>query len=83
MPAFAKEDTATHPLDDEVTIKQVFYKAGFCTQQRVRMLLSQPACIESTLRIGDWHADSRLMYLAPNDMAARGTPIRSTGSAGG
>ena len=72
MPAFAKEDSATDPLDDEVTIKQVFYKAGFCTQQRVRMLLSQPACIESTLRIGDWHADSRLMYLAPNDMAARG-----------
>ena len=36
------------------------------------MLLSQPACIESTLRIGDWHADNRLMYLAPNDMAARG-----------
>ena len=72
MPAFAKEDSATDPLDDEVTIKQVLYKAGFCTQQRVRMLLSQPACIESTLRIGDWHADSRLMYLAPNDMAARG-----------
>jgi hypothetical protein len=65
MPAFAKEDSATDPLDDEVTIKQVFYKAGFCTQQRVRMLLSQPACIEPTLRIGDWHADSRLMYLAP------------------
>ena len=29
MPAFAKEDSATDPLDDEVTIKQVFYKAGF------------------------------------------------------
>ena len=83
MPAFAKEDSATDPLDDEATIKHVFYKAGFCTQQRVPMLLSQPACIESTLRIGDWHADSRLMYLAPNDMATRGKPRLSTGIAGG
>ncbi|MFM7986074.1 MAG: hypothetical protein ACKPKO_42850, partial [Candidatus Fonsibacter sp.] len=72
MPAFAKEDSSTDPLDDEVTLKQVFYKAGFCAQQRVWMHRIQPASIESTLRIGDWHVDSRLMYLASNDMAARG-----------
>ena len=36
------------------------------------MLLSQPPGITDQLRLGDWHADSRLMYLAPNDMAARG-----------
>ena len=23
------------------------------------------------VRVGDWHADSRLCYLAPNDLAAR------------
>ena len=48
-------------------------KAGFNAQQRVRMLLQQPPTIESTLRVGDWHADSRLCYLAANDLAARGT----------
>ena len=48
-------------------------KAGFNAQQRVRMLLQQPPTIESTLRVGDWHADSRLCYLPANDVAARGT----------
>jgi hypothetical protein len=48
-------------------------KAGFNAQQRVRMLLQQPPTIESTLRVGYWHADSRLCYLAANDLAARGT----------
>ena len=36
------------------------------------MLLGQPPAIETYLRSGDWHADSRLMYLASNDLAARG-----------
>ena len=47
-------------------------KAGFHTQQRVRMLLQQPPGIDAMLTVGDWHADSRLCYLAPNDLAARG-----------
>ena len=36
------------------------------------MLLQQPPTIESRLRVGDWHADSRLCYMSPNDLAARG-----------
>ena len=48
-------------------------KAGFNAQQRVRMLLPQPPTIESTLRVGDWHVDSRLCYLVANNWAARGT----------
>ena len=48
-------------------------KAGFNAQQRVRMLLQQPPTIESTLRVGDWHVDSRLCYLVANDLVARGT----------
>ena len=36
------------------------------------MLLDQPPGIGTSLRVGDWHADSRLMYLATNDLAARG-----------
>ncbi|MFM7980614.1 MAG: hypothetical protein ACKPKO_14975, partial [Candidatus Fonsibacter sp.] len=48
-------------------------KADFYAQQRVRMLLQQPPTIESTLRVGDWHADCRLCYFAPSDLAARGT----------
>ena len=72
MAAYPKEDNDTDPLDDEINIKNIFSKAGFCAQQRVRMLLAQPTSIESTLRVGDWHADSRLLYLAANDVAARG-----------
>ena len=72
MPAFSKEDADTDPAEDEIVIKKAFAHAGFCSQQRIRMLLGQPASIESLLRVGDWHADSRLMYLAPNDLAARG-----------
>ena len=48
-------------------------KAGLNAQQRVRMLLQQPPTIESTLRVGDWHADSRLCYLVANGLVARGT----------
>jgi len=48
-------------------------KAGFHAQQRVRMILQQTPTIESTLRVGDWQADSRLCNLAANDLAARGT----------
>ena len=70
--AYPKEDTDKDPLDDGMDIKNVFKKAGFETQQRVRMLLSQPPSIESTLRVGDWHADRRLMHRAPNGLAARG-----------
>ena len=47
-------------------------KSGFNAQQRVRMLLQQPPTIESTLRVGDWHVDSRLCYYSPNELAARG-----------
>ena len=47
-------------------------KSAFNAQHRVRMLLQQPPTIESTLRVGDWHADSRLCYYSPNDLAARG-----------
>ena len=42
MAAYPKEDTDKDPLDDEMDIKNVFKKAGVETQQRVRMLLSQP-----------------------------------------
>ena len=72
MAAYAKEDADTDPLDDEVLIKDTLKKAGINAQQKVRMLLSQPSNIQATLRVGDWHADSRLCYLSPNDLAARG-----------
>ena len=72
MAAYPKEDSDQDPLEDEITIMNALKKAGFHCQQRVRMLLQQPATIESTLRVGDWHADSRLCYLSPNDLAARG-----------
>jgi hypothetical protein len=49
-----------------------FKKAGFHAQQRVRMLLQKPPTIESTPRVGDCHADSRLLYLSPNHLSARG-----------
>ena len=54
-------------------------EAGFATQQRVRMLLGQPPGIEAQLRAGDWRADSRLMYLATNDLAARGDVKETAG----
>ena len=72
MAAYAKEDTDNDPLEDEVLIKDLLKKAGFGAQQQVRMLFTPPANIQSSLRIGDWHADSRLCYLSPNDLAARG-----------
>ena len=72
MAAYPKEDSEQDPLEDEVAIMTALRKAGFHAQQRVRMLLQQPATIESTLRVGDWHADSRLCYLSPNDYSARG-----------
>ena len=72
MAAYPKEDSDIDPLEDEITIMNAFKKAGFHSQQRVRMLLQQPPTIESTLRVGDWHADSRLCYVSPNDLAARG-----------
>ena len=60
MAAYAKEDSEQDPLHDEILIMSALKKAGFHAQQRVRMLLQQPPIIESTLRVGDWHADSRL-----------------------
>ncbi len=72
MAAYPKEDSEQDPLEDEVSIMNALKKAGFNAQQRVRMLLTQPATIESSLRVGDWHADSRLCYLSQNDLAARG-----------
>ena len=47
-------------------------KSGFNAQQRVCLILQQPPTIETTLRVGDWHADSRLCYYSPNDLTARG-----------
>ena len=72
MAAYPKEDSSEDPLEDEVRIMNALKKAGFHAQQRVRMLLAQPPPVEAVLRVGDWHADSRLCYLAPNDLAARG-----------
>ena len=73
MATYRKEDSEKYPLEDEITIMTALQNAGFNAQQRVRMLLQHPPTIESTLRVGDWHADSRLCYLAANDLAARGT----------
>ena len=73
MAAFSKEDSEQDPVEDEIAIMKALQKAGFHSQQRVRMLLQQPPGVDATLTVGDWHADSRLCYLAPNDMAARGT----------
>ena len=72
MAAYAKEDSQQDPLDDEVVIMTALKKAGFSSQQRVRMLLQQPVAIEASLVVGDYHADSRLCYLSPNDLASRG-----------
>lgn len=72
MAAYSKEDADNDPVDDEVMIKNVLKKAGFGAQQTIRMLLTQPPNVDRTLTVGDWHADSRLCYLAPNDIAARG-----------
>ena len=47
-------------------------KAGFNAQQRVRMFLQQPPTTESIIRVGDWHVDRRLCYLAANGLAAHG-----------
>ena len=55
-----------------MSIVKALMRAGFNSHQRVRMLHQQPVTIESTLTVGDWHADSRLCYLSPNDLAARG-----------
>ena len=72
MAAYPKEDSDQDPLEDEIAIMNALKRAGFNSQQRVRMLLQQPATIESSLVVGDWHADSRLCYLSPNDLASRG-----------
>ena len=72
MAAYSKEDTDIDPTDDEYEIKNIFAKAGFNAQQRVRMLLNNPESTQRSMKVGDWHADSRLLYIAPNDMAARG-----------
>ena len=72
MAAYCKEDTVEDPIDDEVAIYQAFQKLGFGAQQRVRCLLSQPGGYANSAKTSDWFADSRLMYLAPNDVAARG-----------
>ena len=72
MAAYAKANSDQDPLEDEVVQMSALKRAGFNAQQRVRMLLQQPATIESSLVVGDWHADSRLCYLSPNDLASRG-----------
>ena len=73
MAAYPKEVSEQDPLEDEITIMIALKKAGLNALQRVRMLLQQPPTIESTLRVGDWHVDSRLSYLVANDLVARGT----------
>ena len=71
MAAFSKEDSVSDPIDDEHEIYKAFDRVGFKTQQRVRCLLSNPTLnSEIRLKMGDWFVDSRLMYLAVNDMAA-------------
>ena len=72
MAAYPKEDYDQDPLEDEIMLMTALKKSGFNAQQRVRMLLQQPPTIESTRRVGDWHADSRLCYYSLNDLAARG-----------
>ena len=72
MAAYPKEDSDQDPLEGETMIMTALKKSGFNAQQRVRMLLEQPPTIESALRVGDWHADSRLCDYSPNDLAARG-----------
>ena len=72
MAAYPKEDSEQDPLDDEIVIMNALKKAGFNSQQRVRMLLQQPMAIEGSLVVRDYHADSRLCYLSPNDLASRG-----------
>ena len=72
MAAYPKEDSDQDPLEDEITIMNALKRAGFNSQQRVRMLLQQPPTIESSLTVGDWHADSRICYMCTNDLAARG-----------
>ena len=72
MAAYPKEDSDQDPLEDDIVLMNALKRAGFSSQQRVRMLLQQPATIESSLVVGDWHADSRLCYLPPNDLASRG-----------
>ena len=57
-------------------------KSGFNAQQQVRMLLQQPPTIESTLWVGDWHADSRLCYYSTNDVTARGMVKALSGKPG-
>ena len=72
MAAYPKEDSDQDPLEDEIMIMTALKKSGFNAQQRVRMLLQQPPTIESILRVGDWHVDSRLCYYSPYDLVARG-----------
>ena len=67
-----KEDSEQDPIEDEILIMQALKKAGFGAQQRCRMLLQQPASIESTVHLADWWLDSRLCYLTPNDLTAQG-----------
>ena len=77
-----KEDSLQDPLEDELIIMRALRKVGFGAQQSVRMLLRQPDGIESGLVLGDWHADSRLCYLCPDDTVARGldnTPLATSG----
>ena len=76
MAADPRSDSEQDTLQDEITIMTALQKAGFNAQQRVRMLLQQPPTIESTVRVGDWHVDSRLCYLVANDLVARGTVKR-------
>ena len=67
-----KEESEVDPIEDEVTIMKILQKAGFHAQQRIRMLLNQPASLENVLQVGDWWLDARLCYLSPNELAACG-----------
>ena len=72
MAAYPKEESDADPVEDEMTIMTALKRVGFHAQQRVRMLLQQPPSSDTRVAVADWHADSRLCYLAPNDLAARG-----------
>ena len=67
-----KEESEVDPIEDEVTIMKILQKAGFHYQQRIRMLLTQPASLEQVLQVGDWWLDARLCYLSPSEQADGG-----------
>lgn len=67
MAAQPRVDSGIDPLEDEIAIRNVFLKAGFEEQQRIRGLLQHPSGLDITLQYGDYHLDGRLMYLGSEE----------------